>query len=500
MKRKDLLIALLALVIGIALGWYIANQQNTTVSQLPSSYLMGAIPTKVYDVSSSNVVGEVNTTGNYCKYLANSKLICPGTADTKMEYCLDLSNETCSGDEQCLLKTVQACVYEPSEEDPLMSTMINDINDINENLASQGANFALQKMSFYTTGEGHFFCLCPSADGTGREGVPIGQCLDASFQVKPECEMLQDKGTTDCMCPSEDGKRMEATPHSQCYTPEGGVDVFRDECTNLLRKGEHKVLKMDSRWVPNDQRRNAQGNDLTYMVDNRWSSLANGLSRVDDVEPAIDRGMTMFDTQLKSITAGDMNIVKKEYPAGEDLTFFGDNRFSYYGNINFAAPEKHEADIIHGSPFLGGGCGAVTWTFVFTEPNPTFGVEYGIIDTDTGSKLFPPWDGATDINNDGYLDTSHVEIAFSDRYWKFDVDLGRWVQKPCGLAIDEGPSDVETMMSHESGHAFGLHHFGAPPIALMNNKIFSYDPNMRQELYPPDIAGLTTLYKTWPNK
>lgn len=51
--------------------------------------------------------------------------------------------------------------------------------------------------------------------------------------------------------------------------------------------------RLSSQWVPGDERRNADGNNLTYLVDQTWLPANFGTSNEVDGEPAIDAS---FDT------------------------------------------------------------------------------------------------------------------------------------------------------------------------------------------------------------
>jgi hypothetical protein len=74
-----------------------------------------------------------------------------------------------------------------------------------------------------------------------------------------------------------------------------------------------RIHQQPFRWVPNDARRNADGENITYMVDVTHGATASGLSSAQ-TEAAIDRALSTWgaDAALKKVT-----IVKCPY-AGID--------------------------------------------------------------------------------------------------------------------------------------------------------------------------------------
>lgn len=72
--------------------------------------LTGAVPVKVYDVSQSKVIGEVDAAAGVCKYIGQDKLICPGAPNSNVQLCLGTANAACLDDAECILTTTQECV------------------------------------------------------------------------------------------------------------------------------------------------------------------------------------------------------------------------------------------------------------------------------------------------------------------------------------------------------------------------------------------------------
>src|SRR5688572_10787273 len=94
----------------------------------------------------------------------------------------------------------------------------------------------------------------------------------------------------------------------------------------------NRIHQQEFRWVPNDPRREAQGNDITYLVDESDGGTASGLSSAQTTA-AIDRGLATWaaNDALKKV-----EIVRRDDP-GQDPdifdSFFG---FGDLGNFLFA--------------------------------------------------------------------------------------------------------------------------------------------------------------------
>ena len=223
-------------------------------------------------------------------------------------------------------------------------------------------------------------------------------------------------------------------------------------------------------WVPGDDRRAAQGDDITYLVDQSDGKTKSGLKNVD-TEAAIDRSFVPWDNVT---CAQNLDIVKRTDTGADPDIFDSFFRFGGFGDPFLADIVK--AGWLPGRFFdrvfgPGGKEGVLAFsvTFIF--------VENGV---------------PTDINGDNYIDTALNEVYYND-FFGFKGGSRRdfpW-------AIDEQlPSiDVETVALHEEGHSLSLGHFGPPPDAVMN-PVYA---GIRQSLFPSDEAGHCTIWSQWPN-
>ena len=240
----------------------------------------------------------------------------------------------------------------------------------------------------------------------------------------------------------------------------------------------HRMLMNGCRWVPYDLQRYADGDNVTYLTVASRGETASGLSSAA-TEAAIDRAMTTWDRQ-KSMQKVD--IVKRGEPA-VDCTIF-DEMDCWADYDNDPSPGlPFAADIVHAGWYPSG-------FFECFEPgggHGILGVSVTFIWVDTVTEL------PTDINGDGYLDTALVEIYYNDY---FGQSGGTREGNPWGIGGELPGVDVETVALHEAGHALGLGHFGPPPNAVMN----PYYEGIDQEPSSVDNAGLSALWRSWPNQ
>ncbi|MHC4117626.1 MAG: matrixin family metalloprotease [Planctomycetota bacterium] len=261
-----------------------------------------------------------------------------------------------------------------------------------------------------------------------------------------------------------------------------GVD-FRLAQIELYTLGwgqpSNRVLMNGAHWIPNDPLRFADGDNITYLVVETLGATANGLSS-SDTEDAIDRAMTTWNSRR---ALEKVDIVKWDEPLGDCTVFDEQQCWAAYDNDPLVSGWPFFADIVH----------AGWYPYDFFECfGPGGG--HGILGV---SVTFIWWDNAlnepTDLNGDNYLDTAFVEIYYNDN---FGDPLGTRAGNPWGIDVELPGIDIETIALHESGHALGLGHFGPPPSALMN----PYYNGMYQVPSPIDEAGMSALWRSWPNQ
>jgi hypothetical protein len=232
----------------------------------------------------------------------------------------------------------------------------------------------------------------------------------------------------------------------------------------------NRIHAQEFRWVAGDPRRLADGDRLTYLVDQSDGATASGLSSAQ-TEAAIDRAL---DTWQANRCFKKVDIVKRA-DNGDDPDIFD----SYFGFGGFGNPFL--ADIVEagwlprayfeavGGPGGGRGILAFSVTFIFTETNGD----------------------PTDINGDNRLDTALNEVYYNDN---FGNPAGDRAGNPWGIDILLPGIDVETVALHENGHSLGIGHFGPPPAAVMN-PVYA---GIRHSPLAVDSAGMCSVFSSWP--
>lgn len=232
----------------------------------------------------------------------------------------------------------------------------------------------------------------------------------------------------------------------------------------------NRIHQQEFRWVAGDPRRLAQGDDITYLVDQSDGATASGLTSAQ-TEAAIDSSFATWDAEG---CLSKVDLVKRA-DGGADPDIFD----AFFGFGGFGDPFL--ADIVNagwlpraffeavGGP--GGGRGilafSVTFTFTDTAGNPT------------------------DINGDNYIDTALNEVYYNDTFGDPGDDRAG---NPWGIDVNLPGIDVETVSLHENGHSLGLGHFGPPPAAVMN-PVYA---GQNQSPDPIDRAGMCANWSSWP--
>jgi hypothetical protein len=224
------------------------------------------------------------------------------------------------------------------------------------------------------------------------------------------------------------------------------------------------------RWVAGDPRREADGTNITYLVDQSDGATASGLTNAQ-TEPAIDGAM---DTWQANRCFKTVNIVKRA-DDGADPDIFD----SFFGFGGF------------GNPFLADITNAGWLPRAFFEAVGGPGGGRGILAFSV-SFIFIDDDGnPTDINGDNRLDTALNEVYYNDTFGQAGTDRAG---RPWGINSPPPGIDIETVALHENGHSLGVGHFGPPPAAIMN-PVYA---GIRQSPLAVDSAGMCSVWASWP--
>ncbi len=234
----------------------------------------------------------------------------------------------------------------------------------------------------------------------------------------------------------------------------------------------NRIHQQPFRWVPGDSRRAAQGEDITYLVDQSDGATASGLSNAQ-TEAAIDAGLGTWNNSqpLKKVTL----VKRADGGADPDIfdSFFG---FGGFGNpfladiVNAGWLPRAYFEAVGGA---GGGRGILAFSVTFIFINPATGLP-------------------TDINGDNYLDTALNEVYYNDTFGDPGEDRAG---NPWGINVALPGIDAETVALHENGHSLELGHFGPPPAAVMN-PVYA---GIRHLPFPTDNAGMNAVWSSWPN-
>jgi hypothetical protein len=238
------------------------------------------------------------------------------------------------------------------------------------------------------------------------------------------------------------------------------MDV-RVEQIEVLTLGEgrasSRLHRQPFRWVANDSRRRADGNNLTYLVETQ--KLSKGLDPVQ-AEAALDSAAKSWASQ--SCLSGTTIVKRPDTGVDADIFDsmlgygdFGDFRLADVVQAGFMPPSFFDAVNGPGSAdtIL---AFSVTFVFIGADGNPS------------------------DMNHDGYLDTAANEIYYNDGFsWLLDV---------------KGGIDLQSVALHEFGHSLGLGHVG-PPLEAVMNPVYA---GVNRELKPLDTAALCSVWGRWP--
>jgi hypothetical protein len=238
--------------------------------------------------------------------------------------------------------------------------------------------------------------------------------------------------------------------------------------------------RLSTQWVPSDPNRNANGNNITYLVDKTYNTANNFNATPDfNAEAEIDAAMNTWNnatacSRLPIIKRTDDENVNPNFVL---QLFFGaavDNRpadpfAADIVNTGFLPYSVFQAIFQQDAPFVL----AVCWTLTFVDDN--------------GDPL--------DSDNDGYIDTALKEVWYNDGF--------AWSSTGAGNTID-----VQTVALHENGHALEMGHFGKIFETSANGKLHfspktimnaSYS-GVQRELDGSALGAHCSIFGSWPNK
>ena len=306
----------------------------------------------------------------------------------------------------------------------------------------------------------------PSPENDSLESMELSQENQAKLQGDRDIDLSSIKSMQDLNEELAENGANFRIAYAETVTKNSGAK----RATGQTIVANDRQKRLDAQWVPGDERRNANGNKLTYLVDQTWLPANFGTENEIDGEPAIDAS---FDTWNAVKKNAKLDIVKVPDTGEQPSSFFlGGNPFlADISEIGFIPGILFEA-------LLGPGASenvlGVTFTSVFVD-------EQG---------------NPTDINNDGYADIAYKEVWYNDAFL--------WTNDPNG----EG-TDIETVALHENGHALGFGHFGKVFItgnkpkntklhvatrAVMNAVILG----TQRTLLGTDKASYNSIYGSWP--
>ncbi|RMH19707.1 MAG: hypothetical protein D6696_09940 [Acidobacteria bacterium] len=215
-------------------------------------------------------------------------------------------------------------------------------------------------------------------------------------------------------------------------------------------------------FVPGDARRTwGSGTAITFFLDGVEGVTDDGLTQAQ-TDAAIRAGIAAWEN-LTCSTIPQIDLGNSPFDAGvvENILGFGGSPFIFADIAHTGWEPRGLFDAI--APNGGSFILAATFTFVFT---------------------------GTDVDNNGKLDTAFREVIYNDGFtWAINANF-----------------DVQTVATHEHGHALSQAHFGEAftnpsgklffaPRAVMNA---AYS-GVQQSFHGSDVGGHCSNWGSWPN-
>jgi hypothetical protein len=246
--------------------------------------------------------------------------------------------------------------------------------------------------------------------------------------------------------------------YADFFTNGRGTDSFRLKRTGTRWTFSTPVYMVDTKDLTTQLPAAAVDAAITRTY-GRWATVSN---------------TAIFPTRVPDLHEANPDVLDGTFIGGQCVSIFdiSSPRLDLAsGNIYPAAdivvggwlPAKYFSDCLGSADIIG-----VTWTFA-----------------------------AGDVNHDNFDDMLYVEQYYNDGF--------KWVLS--GSPFLSAIMDVESILTHENGHALGLDHFGGPnvnqpfklhpdgrvfdPEAIMNPY---YLGGEKRDLFPSDLSSLRSLY------
>ena len=248
------------------------------------------------------------------------------------------------------------------------------------------------------------------------------------------------------------------------------VGAFNGKAVGHTLVCKDHEMRQIGQYVPRDSRRNADGLNIRYLVD-QSDVTPNGAVTSAQAEAAIDRAMANWN----AVPCNKAAIVKQvDSGADPDLV----DGLIGFGGVG----TPFLADIVHAGwvppaffDFFLPGTGTSSLAVTFSSI---------LLDAPSGH----------DINGDHYWDVGMCETYYNNHF--------SW-----GINADPPTADVESVALHEAGHGLTMGHFGSiyiqndgsvqfSPFAVMNAVMFGKN----HVLQGSDNGSCCGIWASWPTR